>query len=142
MKNNQLITISVVVSAPLEIVWDAFTQPEHITHWAFASDTWEAPYAENDLRVGGKFVTTMAAKDGSAKFDFNGIYNSVKLHESFEYTMEGGRYVKVSFEKVAGGIKVTEDFKPETENSRELQQQGWQAILENFRKYVGGKETR
>ncbi|MBP9691559.1 SRPBCC domain-containing protein [Candidatus Woesebacteria bacterium] len=136
MKNTELITVSVIVNAPLEKVWDAFTKPEHITHWAFASDDWEAPSAKNDLRVGGKFSTVMAAKDGSTQFDFNGVYSSVKHHESYEYTMEGGRYVKVSLEKVENGIKVTEDFEPETENSRELQQQGWQAILGNFKKYV------
>ena len=88
------------------------------------------------MRVGGKFITTMAAKNGSSKFDFNGIYKSVKPHESYEYAIEGGRYVKVSFEKGVGGIKVTQDFEPETENSHELQRTGWQAILENFKKYV------
>ncbi len=133
---NQLITVSVVVHASIEKVWDMFTKPEHITKWAFASDDWESPFAENDLRVGGKFVTTMSAKDGSSKFNFNGIYSSVKQYEYFEYNIEGGRYVKVSFEKVSDGVKVTEDFEPETENSPELQQSGWQAILENFRKYV------
>ncbi len=136
MKSTELITVSVVVNNTLEKVWDAFTKPEHITHWAFASDDWEAPYAENDMRVSGKFITTMSAKDGSSKFDFNGVYKSVKPHESYEYAMEGGRYVKVRFEKVAGGIKVSQDFEPETENSNELQRAGWQAILENFKKYV------
>ncbi len=133
---NQLITVSVVVHASIEKVWDMFTKPEHTTRWVFASDDWEAPFAENDLRVGGKFVTTMSAKDGSSKFNFKGIYSSVKQYEYFEYNIEGGRYVKVSFEKVDDGVKITEDFEPETENSHELQQSGWQAILENFRKYV------
>ena len=141
MKNKELITVSVVVNSPIDNVWDAFTKPEHITKWAFASDGWEAPYAENDLRVGGKFITTMAAKNGSSKFDFNGIYSSVKQHESFEYTMEGGRYVKVTFEKVTGGVKVTEDFEPETENSHELQRSGWQAILGNFKKFVESQKS-
>jgi len=141
MKNKKLITVSVVVNSPIDNVWDAFTNPEHITHWAFASDDWEAPFAENDLRVGGKFVTTMAVKDGSSKFDFNGIYSSVKQLESFEYTMEGGRYVKVTFEKVTGGVKVTEDFEPEIENSHGLQRSGWQAILENFKKFVESQKS-
>lgn len=136
MTQPSLITIQTTISAPIEKVWSYFNEPEHITQWAFASDDWEAPYAENDLRVGGKFKTVMAAKDKSFKFDFNGVYSNVKKHEVIEYNIEDGRYVKVLFEQAPDGVQVTEMFEPETENSETMQRNGWQAILDNFKKHA------
>lgn len=130
------ITVSTIVHAPLEKVWEYWNTPEHITQWAFASDEWHAPKAENDLRIGGVFTTTMAAKDGSASFDFSGTYTAVVPHEMISYVMEDGRIVAITFKEKGGGVLVTEAFDPERENSRELQQEGWQAILENFKKHV------
>lgn len=130
------ITVSTIVHAPLEKVWEYWNTPEHITQWAFASDEWHAPKADNDLRVGGVFTTTMAAKDGSASFDFSGTYTAVVPHEMIAYVMEDGRAVDITFTKEGEGVLVTEIFDPEHENSRELQHDGWQAILENFKKYV------
>lgn len=120
----------------MEKVWEFWNQPEHIMNWAFASDDWEAPAAENDLQVGGKFVTTMAAKDKSVSFDFSGVYTKVDNHESIEYSMDDGRKVSVKFETVPEGTKITETFDPENENPEEMQRAGWQAILDNFKKYV------
>lgn len=130
------ITVSVAVSAPIETVWAAWTEPNHITGWAFASDDWESPQAENDLREGEKFVTRMQAKDGSAGFDFSGVYTKVILHEQIDYTMDDGREVSITFEATDGGVVITEMFEPETENTHELQRAGWQAILDNFKKYT------
>lgn len=130
------ITVQTIVNAPLEKVWERWNMPEHITLWAFASDDWEASSAENDLSVGGKFKTRMQAKDGSARFDFTGTYTAVKEHELIEYNMDDGRHVKVEFENTPDGVKVTETFDPENENPLEMQRAGWQAILNNFRKYV------
>lgn len=131
------ITVQTTVNAPIEKVWEYWNAPEHITQWAFASDDWEAPHAENDLREGGKFKTVMAAKDKSARFDFTGTYTVVKEHERIEYDMdEVGRHVKVEFVAVPEGVRVVETFDPETENSEEMQRSGWQAILDNFKKYV------
>lgn len=132
---QEKITVSTVVHAPFETVWNAWSQPEHIVRWAFASEDWEAPAAENDLRVGGRFKTVMAAKDRSASFDFEGTYTVVE-HGLIEYDMDDGRHVKVEFEAVPEGVKVTETFDPETENTPEMQRDGWQAILENFKKHV------
>ncbi len=102
-----------------------------------ASDDWHAPHAENDVKVGGKFKTTMAAKDGSASFDFEGIYNNVKNFETIEYDMADGRHVKVEFKNLADKTtKVIETFDMENENSEELQRGGWQSILDNFKKYT------
>ena len=130
------ITVQTIVNAPMEKVWDCWTNPQHITHWAFASDDWEAPHAENDLRVGGKFGTVMAAKDKSTSFDFNGVYSHVDQHNVIEYSIEGGRKVRVEFESLPEGIQVTEIFEAETINSDDKQRDGWQAILDNFKKYV------
>lgn len=134
--NKNPITVETVVKAPISKVWDCWNKPEHIVQWAFASDDWEAPAAENDLSVGGKFKTTMAAKDKSTSFDFTGIYTSVNEHELIEYDMDDGRHVKVQFVELPDGMKVIETFDPENENSEELQRSGWQAILTNFKNYV------
>ncbi len=133
---RQTITVETLVSAPVEKVWEFWNEPKHIMNWAFASDDWEAPYADNDVRVGGTFKTTMAAKDGSTSFDFGGIYTVVDQLERIEYTMDDGRTVSVLFQKMGDTTKVTETFEMEDENSEELQRSGWQAILENFRKYT------
>jgi len=134
--NQNPIIIQVIVNAPLKKVWEYWTQPEHITQWAFASDDWTAPKAENDVQVGGYFNTRMESKDGSQGFDFTGMYTTVERHSLIEYQMDDGRNVKVSFEETPEGVKVTQSFDPEDENSRELQQSGWQAILDNFKKYA------
>lgn len=130
------ITVQTVVNAPVDKVWECWNRPEHITGWAFASDDWEAPNAENDLRVGGRFKTRMAAKDKSAGFDFGGVYTDVKEHELIEYKMDDGRHVKVEFAKLPKGVQVTETFEPENTHPKDMQRSGWQAILENFKKYA------
>lgn len=136
MNDLKPITIQTVIYSPLEKVWNFWVNPSHITKWAFASDDWEAPYAENNLEVGGTFKTTMAAKDGSHSFDFAGIYSNVQVNKLIEYDMEDGRHVEIVFETVTEGTKVIQTFDPETKNSRELQKNGWQAILDNFKKYA------
>lgn len=135
------ITIETTVNAPLEKVWDFWGKPEHITKWNAASEDWHTPRAENDLRTGGKFSSRMEAKDGSFGFDFEGIYGEVIDHQKIAYAMPDGRQVEILFEEVNGQTKVTEHFDPETENSEEMQRQGWQAILDNFKKYVEGHQN-
>lgn len=135
MMNNP-ITVQTTVRAPMARVWEYWNKPEHITGWAFASDDWEAPAADNDLRVGGTFKTTMAAKDRSESFDFTGAYTAVKEHELIEYDMDDGRHVKVEFKDAPDGVRVTETFDPEEENPEEMQRGGWQAILDNFKRYA------
>lgn len=134
------ITIEVVVNAPLQKVWKYWNEPEHIVNWAFASDDWEAPAAANQVHVGGKFTTTMAAKDKSTSFDFSGIYTIVEDHQRLEYDMDDCRHVRVEFSEVPEGVKVVETFDPEAENPDEMQRSGWQAILNNFKKYVESSE--
>ena len=107
-------------------------------NWCSASDDWHAPAATNDLRSGGKFSTTMAAKDGSFSFDFAGVYDEVTDKQYISYTMGDGRTVKITFSGEGNATKVVETFDPEEVNTRELQQGGWQAILNNFKKYTEG----
>jgi uncharacterized protein YndB with AHSA1/START domain len=132
----QKVTVSTTINAPVTKVWEQFNAPEHITQWCQASDDWHAPHSENDLRVGGKFTTTMAAKDGSFSFDFGGTYSQVENEKLIDYDMEDGRNVRVLFEKEGETTKVTEVFDAESQNPIEMQQTGWQAILDNFKKYV------
>lgn len=136
MTIQQEITVETNVQASVEKVWTFWTDPIHITKWNFASDEWHSPFAENDLREGGKFTSRMEAKDGSFGFDFGGVYDEIKLHEVIAYTMEDGRKVRISFKDRAGETEIIETFDAETSHSIEVQQQGWQAILNNFKKYV------
>jgi len=130
------ITIEITINAPIEKVWEYWTKPEYITKWAFASDDWEAPRATNDVRTGGTFTTRMQAKDGSAGFDFGGTYTNVIEHSVIEYDMDDGRHVKAEFMEVPEGVRIVQSFDPEQENPEEMQRAGWQAILDNFKKYV------
>lgn len=133
---KKAITIQATVNAPVDKVWKYWNEPAHIMKWAFASDDWHAPKAENDLRVDGKFSTTMAAKDGSFSFDFGGVYTKVEKHKAIEYILGDGRTVKITFFSEGNQTKVVETFDPENENPEDMQQAGWQAILDNFRKYT------
>jgi uncharacterized protein YndB with AHSA1/START domain len=131
-----VLTVSATVNATIEKVWNAWTSPEHIMNWNFASDDWHCPLSENDLRVGGKFKATMAAKDGSFAFDFEGVYTVVDLHKAISYVLPDGRKIEVTFAAEGNAILVTEVFDAETENSPEMQLQGWQMILNNFKNYT------
>lgn len=135
-KEKTVVTVSATVNAPVEKVWKYFTEPVHITKWCQASDDWHAPDAENDLRKDGKFRTTMAAKDGSVSFDFSGEYTDVRVNKHIAYTMDDGRTVKVNFEAEGDKTRITETFEAESENPVEMQREGWQAILNSFRKYT------
>lgn len=139
----QKIKIEIVVDASIEKVWKHWNDTESIKGWAFASDTWECPYAENNLNVGGRFLTRMSAKDGSASFDFTGTYIEVIEHKSIKYVMdkadgeEKGRECKILFEDLGDGTtKIVEEFDSEETNSIEMQKAGWTAILENFKKFL------
>jgi uncharacterized protein YndB with AHSA1/START domain len=133
------ITVETAVNVPAEKAWKFWTEPEHIMLWNNASDDWHTPKAENNLWEGGSFSYTMAAKDGSFSFDFAGVYDKVKEPELIEYTMADGRKVKVNFAGTGNQTHVTETFEAESEHSLELQQQGWQSILNNFKKYAERK---
>ena len=135
-KSNTMITIETTVNAPVEKVWKTWTSPEHIINWNNASDDWCTPRATNDLRVGGKFISRMESRDGKMGFDFEGIYDEVKTNEKIEYTILDGRKVQINFAKMGNQTKVTETFEAENENPIEMQCGGWQAILDNFKKYT------
>lgn len=131
-----VITVENTVNAPAEKVWQYWTAPEHIMRWNNASEDWHTPRAQNDVRTGGTFSIRMEAKDGTFGFDFGGVYDAVKENEYIEYTMGDGRKVKVQFMPLENKTKVTESFEAETTNSEEMQRGGWQAILDNFKRYT------
>jgi uncharacterized protein YndB with AHSA1/START domain len=131
-----VITVATTVKASVQKVWAYYTQPQHITQWNQASPDWHCPKAENDLRIGGKFSSTMAAKDGSFSFDFWGIYDDILENELMMYTMGDGRKATISFASNGDITEVVTNFEPEQENSLELQQGGWQAILDSFKNYT------
>jgi uncharacterized protein YndB with AHSA1/START domain len=130
------ITVETTVKAPVEKAWKLWTTPEHITCWNNASDDWYTPWAESDLQEGGKFSYRMEAKDGSFGFDFGGMYDEVKTNELIAYTIDDGRKVKVIFTSNGTETKIVEIFEAESTHPIEMQRGGWQAILDNFKKYA------
>jgi uncharacterized protein YndB with AHSA1/START domain len=141
MDTNQkiLITVQVIVDASIAEVWEKWNDPADIMQWNTASADWHTTKSENDLRVGGNFVSRMEAKDGSFGFDFGGVYNKIITHELIEYTLGDERKVKILFSEENGKTKIVEIFEAEKINPVEIQQLGWQAILDNFKKYTESK---
>lgn len=132
---QEKISIRSTVSASRKKVWNYYTQPEHITKWNFADPSWHCPSATNDLKVGGRYVARMEAKDGSFGFDFDAVYTEINIGENFTYEF-GGRFATVEFIESGGQTEVIITFDPESENSIELQRAGWQSILDNFKNYT------
>jgi len=132
------ITVQTTINSSLTQVWECWTLPEHIVNWNFASDDWCCPSATNVLEVGAEFHYNMAAKDNTFSFDFWGTFDQIELQKLLAITLGDGRKLMIHFEDTANGILVTEHFDPESENSLEMQQAGWQQILDNFKKYVEG----
>jgi uncharacterized protein YndB with AHSA1/START domain len=135
MSEKEKITIKATVNTNVRKVWEYWTEPECIKRWNTASEDWHTTIAENDLRVGGKFLSRMEAKDGSFGFDFGGVYDEVELHKLISYTLGDDRKVRIIFEENGNKTEITEIFEAESENSVELQKNGWQSILDNFKKY-------
>lgn len=136
MSTMTRITVSALVNKPVADVWNTWTDPKHIMQWNAATDDWHCPKAENDLRTGGKFSSTMAARDGSFSFDFEGVYDDVQPHKRIAYTMADGRTCEILFTEENGGTRVAESFDAESQNPVEMQRGGWQAILDRFKAYA------
>lgn len=130
------IKIEAKIHSKIENVWNAWTQPQHITKWNYADESWHCPSAENDLKAGGQYKARMEAKDGSFGFDFIAIYDEVQNHSKIVYTMEDGRKAETTFISHEGYTIVTTEFDAEEQNPIEMQQQGWQGILNNFKNYA------
>lgn len=133
----EIISIDITILEPVKKVWNYYNDPQHITKWNFAHESWQCPKAENNLQVGGILKTRMEAKDGSFGFDFVAIYDEIIPYQKIKYHLEDGRNVEILFHEIdASTTKVDIHFDPEKENSREMQREGWYAILNNFHKYV------
>lgn len=141
---SNIITVAVSINADINTVWEYFTNPIHVVGWNYASDDWECSKASSELKVKGRFCYTMEAKDKTVSFDFSGVYDLIDSQKLLKFTLcevgvepiDGDRKVTVEFEKNDEITIVTESFDPESVNAQELQKQGWQAILNNFKKYV------
>jgi uncharacterized protein YndB with AHSA1/START domain len=130
------ITVTATINAAVQKTWDYYTNPEHITQWNFADPSWQCPYATNDMKPGGRYVARMEAKDGSFGFDFEAIYEQVDEGKGFTYTMPNGRQVTVAFNENGQQTGIDVVFDPEEEHPLDMQKAGWQAILNNFKKYT------
>ena len=138
MSSSNLVTISIqtIVHAPLKSVWKFWNEPEHIKGWNFASEDWHCPVAKNDLKIGGTLQTRMEAADGSMGFDFIGTYEEIKPLSKIVYKIEDGRKVMIQFSEKNSATTIQESFEAESSYDIEMQKNGWQAILNNFKKYV------
>ena len=136
MTTKTTITIHTSIKAPIEKVWQLWSNPADITKWCTASLDWHTTRAENDLRTGGKFLSRMEAKDGSFGFDFSGVYDLVKTHEQMDYTLDDGRKVNITFAVQGNQTTITQTFEPESENPMDMQRDGWQSILDSFKRYA------
>jgi uncharacterized protein YndB with AHSA1/START domain len=135
-----MITVNTTIkNKTTEEVWEYFTNPKHVMNWNYAGDDWHCPKAENNLEVGKSFTYTMAAKNGEMSFDFTGIYTEIEPFSKISYVLADDRKIHITFHETEEGIEIIEKFDPETENSKELQQTGWQMILNNFKKYIEAK---
>lgn len=131
-----MIQVQNTIIAPIEKVWNLWTLPEHIMNWNNASADWHTPYVENDLKTGGKFKFTMALKDGSDGFDFEGVYTNIEKFSVIEYKLFDNRTANVRFENNGDHIKLTETFEPTTKDLADMEEQFCTAIIQNFKKYV------
>ncbi len=130
------ITVETMVRGTPEKVWELFNEPKHIVEWATAGDDWHTVKAENDVRAGGTFFYRMEAKDGSKGFDLVSVYDEVTPLKSFAYSMADGRKVWATFTEENGNVHIVETFEAENQNPIDMQRGGWQAILDNFKKYA------
>ncbi|PJZ48772.1 SRPBCC family protein [Leptospira saintgironsiae] len=134
--DSKQINIQATIAADIKKAWEYYTDPKHIIHWNFATDDWQCPWAKNDLRPGGMYSARMEAKDGSFGFEFGAIYDTVVDQKNLAYTMGDGRKATVNFENKDNETIVTVIFDPESTNPVEMQRGGWQAILDNYKKYT------
>lgn len=132
------ISIETFVTASPVKAWEAYTSPSAIMRWNHASPDWHCPSATVDLRVGGKHVARMAARDGSVEFDFEGTYEEVDAPHVITLRLDDGRKSRTTFVGESDGTRVTTTFDPEATNPVEMQRAGWQAILDNYAAYVRG----
>lgn len=137
--NTTKITVAASINAGIEKVWNAYNNPADIMQWNQASPDWHCPHAENDLKPGGILKSRMEARDGSFGFDFEVVYDEVIEGKKIAYTMGDGRQATTSFEQQGNAVLVTTCFDAESENPVDMQQAGWQAILNSFKNHVESK---
>ena len=131
------IKLEITILAPIDLVWECFTERDHIEEWYYASNQWHCPNAENNFEEGGTFNYRMEAKDGSFGFNFSGVFDDIFPQDQIKFHMDDGRKVEVNFQEIdANTVKMIQEFEPEKANMRDTQRDGWYAVMNNFHKYV------
>lgn len=134
--NTQKININARIRTPIATSWERWTNPDHITQWNFATPAWHCPRATNELQPGGRYYARMEARDGSVGFDFEGVYDVVTDYQHLRYTLANGRQVDTRFAEADGATIISLSVDAESENPIDMQREGWQAILDNFKSYA------
>ncbi len=135
MLATEKITAQTSTICPMPRTWELWISAEHIIHWNAASDDWHTTSVKNDLRPGGNFYHRMESKDGAMGFDFEGRYTVVDPFKRIHHVMADGRHVDIQFTSDGDDVQITEIFDPESFHTIEHQRQGWQVILDNFKRY-------
>ncbi|MFC6269011.1 SRPBCC domain-containing protein [Frigoriflavimonas asaccharolytica] len=137
------ITVEITILKPLDLIWECFTDRDHIEEWYFASQDWHCPNAENNFEVGGTFNYRMEAKDEDFGFNFTGVFDEITTNDVIKYHLDDGRKVDVKFKnETENSVKLIQNFEAEKENPHNLQKKGWFAILNNFKNYVENYEEQ
>jgi len=131
-----MISVQTIINAPIDEVWKLWTSPDHIVKWNAPDGNWHTSYAENDLKVDGKFKFTMISKEQNSGFDFEGIYTKVQKNKVIEYKLEDNRTASVYFEAYDNTVQITEMFEPQKQDSESIQKAWCQAVIDNFKHYV------
>ncbi len=155
-KENELI-ITRVFNAPIQLVFEAWTNPEHLKNW-WAPKGFTTTYCTVDLRIGGLFRYCMTSPDGSGIWG-GGIYKEIDARNKIIYTdcftdKDGNpvppsyyglqsttiqeSQVEVKFENENGATKVTLKYTNMAElgKEREMARQGWNDMLESLTNYL------
>jgi uncharacterized protein YndB with AHSA1/START domain len=135
MSDGVFLEVRATIAAPLDQVWDKWTQAAHVVNWNFAHESWCCPKAKVDFSVGGSSSYRMEAKDGSAGFDLIATFTAIEDRKQILSVLADGRKVAVDFSVEDEQTMLVQRFEPEQENPLELQQGGWQAILNQFKSY-------
>lgn len=132
--------------APVEEVFDAWTNPEVLRRWWRADPAWSTPVAEVDLRVGGSYRISMLDADGANRHTVAGQYREVRRPErlvySWQWEQEDGTrghasVVSVAFQAEGERTKVVlvhSDL--ESAASSERHTYGWNGVLDQLQGHL------
>ena len=142
--NNRTVTLKRTFNAPIKLVWEAWTQPEHIVQW-WGPKGMDIKVIEHDFRVGGKWKYTMEMPDGN-EFITDGVYSVIveleKIFSSANFKpMTEGVEIQALFEENGDKTNFTFNVVHATEEYRIQQEKmgimnGWGSVFDGLETFV------